>query len=544
MNWAADPTLRLIRHLFAETLTGLNPMAEDSRQESRIILLVTLGVIGLITSLGGILPFLFGLPRQVAIEYFWRAQSELLLKFSAMVGIFSVLRWEPMQQGLSRHRFFLSILSARRLFLASLTAQFLFVCLLSSALNLMSALSFTLFIPEKLGVFLPVFLAEYLLLYTLVAIFVFFLIQPIIFLLRLLHLGALRYLLLSYFTVIIVIPASLLHKLLRLKSIELIPGQKAMETIFKNMLSNHWGDFFIFLLLTTGALATYALLSALFMRRQLADIPAEGHHRLRSFFSRSLSRLLAVRPSLNRGVQVHLIQSILASRHLRTMVVILLSVMIGAFSAEILGLFLWETESLSIGVIRLGSTFYFMTILALSMGFYYINRQPVARRHAWVFQVADPHALYWESKKSLLLFMVMLGFAACLSLSPFLALWGGINFSLNHSLLGLTIWTLGAVWHSGSGTYIPFTATIEQDRILFKRLWLLYLIALYLVSAGLSALARHLANGQALWLLPLVLLIIGSALFFYNRGRKDLIALREPEYEATEDGVLVGFDSV
>jgi hypothetical protein len=40
------------------------------------------------------------------------------------------------------------------------------------------------------------------------------------------------------------------------------------------------------------------------------------------------------------------------------------------------------------------------------------------------------------------------------------------------------------------------------------------------------------------------LLIIGSALFFYNRGRKDLIALREPEYEATEDGVLVGFDSV
>lgn len=543
MFWKADPTVRLIRQLFGETMKGLNPFAEESRQESRISLLATLIVIGIFTSFGALMPFFFGVPRLYAIEAFWSIQNELLLKFTAMIGIFSVLRWEPFQEGIVRHRFFLSIISSRRLILASQCAQLLFVLMLSFALNIVSDLLYSIFVPEKLGVGIVFFFFNYLLVYSTLALLVFFLIQTAILCLRILHLSGLRYLLLSYLTAIIVIPDSLLRQLFIKRGVVLIPFQSELENMLRKLLAGEWRSFLTLGASTLIVVTVYLTVSAFFMQRRLIDSQSEPSHRMRSRLAGISSRLMLLRPGLPRAVSLHLLQSFLANRQLRTLTVILLAILLGTINSELLSLAFFGNEATGWGIQGLSSSYYFIVQLSLGLGLYYLLKLSIARRHAWLFQLAEPHALYWSFKKALLIFLNLSGILLCLALAPFLIVTGGVHFSLKHILAGSALWSSIASWHALSTEYIPFTAVIEQDKILFKRLWLFYLIVLYFSAGTLSAIVTSMTDREALWLLPLQLSATLVSYYALHRRQKDRVSIREPEYELSDSEVLVGFAS-
>lgn len=543
MLWFADPTWRLIGHLFSETMNGLNPFAEESRQESRITLLVIFVVVGIFTSLGSVMPFFISIPRHIAIEAFWSAQSSMLIKFTSMIGIFSVLRWEPLQEGIARHRFLLSIISYRRLILAVQAAQLLFVLLISVAVNLSSDLLFTTFVPEKIRVGMVFFFLGYLLVYTTLALLTFFVIQTVILFLRLLHLSGLRYLLLSYLTVVIFTPPYLLRTLIQERGVGLIPYQMELEALLREFMAGDWTGYLSLASSTLITVLLYMVFSGLFMQRRLAERQVERGHRLRSRLALAISRLLFLRPGLSRGVALHFYQSILAARPLRQMVIVLFSLLVGAFNAELLSMGLLRYQVIGWRSQHLGSTYYFIVFIAMGISIYYLLKLSAARRQAWLFQTLDPHNLFWASKRAVLQSLNLAGLLLTFVLAPFMILLGGTAFALSHAMLGILVWTMGTVWHSWNTDHIPFTALIEQDKLLFKRFWPVYLIAIYTVGDWLSRLVNQLSVGQALWFIPMSLVVTASIHLVIHQQQKDLVTLREPAYEVYEEEVLVGFES-
>lgn len=291
---------------------------------------------------------------------------------------------------------------------------------------------------------------------------------------------------------------------------------------------------------TTLALLIFFLIQAAILLLRLLHLSGLRYLPL-SYLTAITSRLMHLRPGLPRAVSLHLLQSFLANRQLRTLMVILIAVLVGAINAELLALAFVGSEATGRGIQGLSSTYYFIVLLSLGLSLYYLLKLSVARRHAWLFQLTDPHTLYWSFKKAMLIFLNLTGIMLCLGLAPFLILTGGVPFALKHVPAGITLWSLIVSWHALSTEYIPFTAVIEQDKILFKRLWLFYLIALYFSACAVSAIIAAMTGRETLWLLPLPLTITRISYYLLHRRQSDRISLREPEYELSDYEVLVGF---
>jgi hypothetical protein len=175
------------------------------------------------------------------------------------------------------------------------------------------------------------------------------------------------------------------------------------------MLAGEWRSYLTLSALTLIVVTVYVTISAFFMQRRLTDTQSEPCHRTRSRLAVLFSRFLFFRSGLPKAVILHMAQSFLANRQLRTLLVILLAVLLGTINSELLALTFMGSEVTGWGVQGLSSTYYFVVLLSLGLSIYYLLKLSVARRHAWLFQLAEPHTLYWSSKKAILLFLNLSG---------------------------------------------------------------------------------------------------------------------------------------
>ena len=530
-------------HMFKENFIGLNPFSQENKQENVITFFVTLAVLGSFISGISLLPLFIGLKKSMYITFFWTIQEELLAKLVSIIGFFSILRWDKFTEQMSRISLFQSILSNLNITIASFFAQLYFIITLSFSLILSSSLIFSLFISPILKKNVFLFFIEYTLFFLLIPSIMYVLVNSINIVSSYFRLYFIKYMLLIYFTVILIAPFQLIKNISIASIFNIIPFfEQLIPSLKEIILNNNVNYIFIYMaLLLLMMTCMILLLKYLFINQS----NAKSHNNKRGLSTNIfflLTKCITLKDSTSRALMINSLTNLLYHKQIRSIFLILFSAVFGCIFAETLTTIVWLKMPTKEAILKYTMHYFFIALFLLSGVFYYISRLPLSKAYAWNFKLHNQHHLYWNNKSVVfkLLFFLCVVFIIFYS-TAFLIL-TVINFGLNCFLIGTTLWGILSLFQGGYAWYIPFISIIETDSLMFKRLWLLYFIGLYYISMALKQIQISIHTISIILFCLLIFLKYFLFTSFIKQKIKQIDQLYSPNYEEYNESMAEIFE--
>jgi len=529
----------LTLHMFKESLIGLNPFSQENKQENVITFFATLAVLGAFISGFSLFPLFIGLKKSMFITYFWTIQGELLAKFVSIIGLFSILRWDKFTAQMLRSSFFQSMVSKLQITIASFFAQFGFIITLTLSLILSSSLIFTLFISPELKKNIFLFFIEYILFYTLISSVVYILVNIIIIVSSYFKLYFIRYMLLIYFTILLILPPQVIRKISTLNEISIFPFFEQLLTSLKETILNNNITYILSYIALSLLMMTCMILLMKYLFVSQSNLKVHNNKRgLSAKIVLLLAKLLAPRDSTSRALMINSLTNILSHQQIRSIFLILFSIVLGGISAETLATIIWLKMPIKEAILKYTVHYYFIALFLLSGVLYYIFRLPLSQAYAWNFKLHNQHHLYWNNKAAVFKIQFLLGVVCIVFYSTALAILTNINFGLNCFLIGTTLWGILSLLQGVRASYIPFISIIETDCLMFKRLWLLYFIGIYFIGMALKRIQIPIHAISILVFCLLIFLTFFLFTYFIKQKMKQNNQIYTPNYEEYDEAMV------